>query len=78
MDRVSSPARLRPWSELTAKMVMGVVPGALTRRVSRRLVFESFWFWGGRPGRLGDFFLTFWAKESFDSSARRGAIATVG
>ena len=27
MVRVSSPATLRPWSELTAKMVMGVVPG---------------------------------------------------
>ena len=24
MVRVSSPAKLRPWSELTAKMVMGV------------------------------------------------------
>ena len=30
MVRVSSPAKLRPWSELTAKMVMGVVP-ALVR-----------------------------------------------
>ena len=27
MVRVSSPAKLRPWSELTARMVMGVVPG---------------------------------------------------
>ena len=27
MVRVSSPAKLRPWSELIAKMVMGVVPG---------------------------------------------------
>ena len=27
MVRVSSPAKLRPWSESTAKMVMGVVPG---------------------------------------------------
>ena len=27
MVRVSSPAKLRPWSELTAKMVRGVVPG---------------------------------------------------
>ena len=27
MVRVSSPAKLRPWSELTAIMVMGVVPG---------------------------------------------------
>ena len=26
MVRVSSPAKFRPWSELTAKMVMGVVP----------------------------------------------------
>ena len=30
MVRVSSPAKLRPWSELTAKMVMGVVPGLVT------------------------------------------------
>ena len=29
MVRVSSPAKLRPWSELIAKMVMGVVPGLL-------------------------------------------------
>ena len=27
MVRVSPPAKLRPWSELTAKMVVGVVPG---------------------------------------------------
>ena len=27
MVRVSSSAKLRPWSELTAKMMMGVVPG---------------------------------------------------
>ena len=27
MVRASSPAKLRPWSELTAKMVMRVVPG---------------------------------------------------
>ena len=27
MVRASSPAKLRPWSELTAKMVMGVAPG---------------------------------------------------
>ena len=27
MVRVSSPAKLRLWSESTAKMVMGVVPG---------------------------------------------------
>ena len=31
MVRVSSPAKLRPWSELTAKMVMGVVPGLVKR-----------------------------------------------
>ena len=30
MVRVSSPAKLRPWSELIAKMVMGVVPGLVT------------------------------------------------
>ena len=27
MVRASSPAKLRPWSGLIAKMVMGVVPG---------------------------------------------------
>ena len=31
MVRVSSPAKLRPWSELTAKMVMGVVPGLVNQ-----------------------------------------------
>ena len=31
MVRVSSLAKLRPWSELTAKMVMGVVPGLVNR-----------------------------------------------
>ena len=30
MVRVSSPAKLRPWSELTAKLVMGVVPGLVS------------------------------------------------
>ena len=33
MVRVSSPAKLRPWSELSAKMVMGVVPGLLNIRI---------------------------------------------
>ena len=40
MVRVSSPAKLRPWSELTAKMVMGVVPGLATmpwKRFSRNV-----------------------------------------
>ena len=32
MVRVSSPAKLRPGSELTAKMVMGVVPGLVINR----------------------------------------------
>ena len=36
MVRVSSPAKLRPWSELTAKMVMGVVPGLLTNAFGPR------------------------------------------
>ena len=53
MVRVSSPAKLRPWSELTAKMVMGVVPGLV--------IFSDFkmHFWGfgvsglcRGPGRL--------------------------
>ena len=35
MVRVSSPAKLRPWSELTAKMVMGVVPGLVTKEVQQ-------------------------------------------
>ena len=39
MVRVSSPAKLRPWSELTAKMVMGVVPGFVTCTVSAALLF---------------------------------------
>ena len=32
MVGVSSPAKIRPWSELTAKMVMGVDPGLATLR----------------------------------------------
>ena len=35
MVRVSSPAKLRPWSELTAKTVMGVVPGLVTQKVQK-------------------------------------------
>ena len=31
MVRVSSSAKLRPWSELTAKMVMGAVPGLVNK-----------------------------------------------
>ena len=34
MVRVSSPAKLRPWSELTAKMVMGVVPGLVIKSLA--------------------------------------------
>ena len=37
MVRVSSPAKLRPWSELNAKMVMRVVPGLV--RVLSKLLF---------------------------------------
>ena len=33
MVRVSSPAKLRPWSELNAKMVMGVVPGLVRNQL---------------------------------------------
>ena len=33
MVRVSSPAKLRPWSELIAKMVRGVVPGLVRLEV---------------------------------------------
>ena len=40
MVRVSSPAKLRPWSELTAKMVMGVVPGLVTYQ--ERFCLELF------------------------------------
>ena len=44
MVRVSSPAKLRPWSELTAKMVMGVVPG-LPKKVHVFFIFiESVHF----------------------------------
>ena len=45
MVRVSSPAKLRPWSELTAKMVMGVVIGLVTR--------FRFWFWFLKIGSGG-------------------------
>ena len=36
MVRVSSPAKLRPWSELIAKMVMGVVPGLAILELKRK------------------------------------------
>ena len=39
MVRVSSPAKLRPWSELTAKMVMGVAPGLVNRGQKSRQTF---------------------------------------
>ena len=48
MVRVSSPAKLRPWSELTAKMVMGVVPGLVnyifnsSRATFETLVYDFF------------------------------------
>ena len=32
MVRVSSLAKLRPWSELTAKMAMGVVPRLVRKK----------------------------------------------
>ena len=41
MVRVSSPAKLRPWSELTAKMVMGVVPGLVKCLVAT--LIPAFW-----------------------------------
>ena len=37
MVRVSSPAKLRPWSELTAKMVMGIVPGLVISPTEMRI-----------------------------------------
>ena len=48
MVRVSFPAKLRPWSELTAKMVMGVVPGLViifsreTKKTARIRKKEGF------------------------------------
>ena len=44
MVRASSPAKLRPWSKLTAKMVMGVVPGLV-------LISEERTFKGLRRGK---------------------------
>ena len=43
MVRVSSPAKLRPWSELTAKMVMGVVPALVRQWLTQasRLVLKT-------------------------------------
>ena len=59
MVRVSSPTKLRPWSELTAKMVMGVVPGLVTFSCVLDLREES---------KLGGFqtggFPTFFGKGS--------------
>ena len=40
MVRVSSPAKLRPWSELIAKMVMGVVPGLVIK--ASQHIFHAF------------------------------------
>ena len=40
MVRVSSPAKLRPWSEFTAKMVMGVVPVLVNRTFSPRRIAQ--------------------------------------
>ena len=34
MVRISSPAKLRPWSESTVKMVMGVIPGLVNYYVN--------------------------------------------
>ena len=42
MARVSSPAKLRPWSELTARMVMGVVPGLVITTLFQQGVWKSF------------------------------------
>ena len=42
MVRASSPAKLRPWSELTAKMVMGVVPGLVTSGQTQRILQGYF------------------------------------
>ena len=41
MVRVSSPAKLRPWSELTAKMVMGVVPGLVNAKPRKSLAISA-------------------------------------
>ena len=37
MVRVPFPAKLRSWSELTAQMVMGVVPGLLKKDIDAKL-----------------------------------------
>ena len=66
MVRVSSPAKLRPWSGLTAKMVMGVVSRTLRKpfkKVSKSVsscVFRvGFW----QNGFFADFY--FWAAGFF-------------
>ena len=61
MVRVSSPAKLRPWSELTAKMVMGVVPGLVTFWAALTKVYvpcaepkeHKHFRPGTRPGGIG-------------------------
>ena len=48
MVRVSLSAKLRPWSELTAKMVMGVVPGLVSYTIAivyRLMVFGTAHDW---------------------------------
>ena len=47
MVRVSSPAKLRPWSKFTAKMVLGVVPGLVKIRAAENrglLLIQTLFF----------------------------------
>ena len=53
MVRVSFPAKLRPWSELAAKLVMGVVPGLVSdghrnRKSQKSLRFRCAKFFNSR------------------------------
>ena len=41
MVRVSSPAKLRPWSELIAKLVMGVFPGLVKSKIQKSKIRKS-------------------------------------
>ena len=53
MVRVSSPAKLRPWSELIAKMVMGVVPELVSLLIDIQKELHNFAVLGGGGGGKG-------------------------
>ena len=78
MVRVSSPAKLRPWSELIAKVMMGVVPGLVNYRQRKNYFLNNLAFhsrYRYRQKLFWNYFLVADAETAVLFSLEGGSVA---